>query len=521
MAITIKFDSANNPLPARLILATKAGNKIRELPISDVKFRDTFLSGSEFSFNVYKNQCLTKSGEIDESFWRRIVDFKLAYCTEYDLWYEIHLDLDESDETIKSCTAVSLGEAELSQINLYGIEINTEADIARENYKPTVLYDPEDKEVSLVDRLLYKAPHYRVKHVDYTIANIQRSFSFNDISIFDAYQDVATEYNCIFIIEARKGVDSKIDRTISVYDAENYCLDCRNRGEFSGVCDKCGSTNIKYGYGEDTSIFVSRKNLAQEINYSTDVDSVKNCFRLEGGDDLMTATIINCNPNGSQYLWYITDAMKSDMSEALRQKLSDYDSMYEAYQSTESYSPPANLRNQYNQIVQKYGYVRNGNKTLQVTVQANRPNAQSLVLDITQNDEVLEMLGKKEVSAIDHIVEWQLMTLHNRLKTKHKETFWISVDNKMFDGKEFFKYSYIEHTRNPNIAEFDNLIMQQLISLELLLNRPSGRGDTWNFKIKDKAMPLLFPESFLYKLDPNSEPHRGPIRKRSMASQRK
>jgi hypothetical protein len=174
-----------------------------------------------------------------------------------------------------------------------------------------------------------------------------------------------------------------------------------------------------------------------------------------------------------------------------------------------------------NQIVQKYGYVRNGNKTLQVTVQANRPNAQSLVLDITQNDEVLEMLGKKEVSAIDHIVEWQLMTLHNRLKTKHKETFWISVDNKMFDGKEFFKYSYIEHTRNPNIAEFDNLIMQQLISLELLLNRPSGRGDTWNFKIKDKAMPLLFPESFLYKLDPNSEPHRGPIRKRSMASQRK
>ena len=354
MAITIKFDSANTPLPARLILATKAGNRIRELPICDVKFRDTFLSGSEFSFNIYKNQCLTKSGEVDESFWRRIVDFKLAYCPEYDLWYEIHLDLDESDETIKSCTAVSLGEAELSQINLYGIEINTEADIARDDYKPTVLFNPEDKETSLVDRLLYKAPHYRVKHVDYTIANIQRSFSFNDTSVFDAFQEVATEYNCIFIVEARKGTDSKIDRTISVYDVENYCLDCKNRGEFTGACDKCGSTNIKYGYGEDTSVFISRKNLASEINYSTDVDSVKNCFRLEGGDDLMTATIINCNPNGSQYLWYITDAMKSDMSDALRQRLADYDEMYEAYQNTESYSPPENLRTQYNAIVQKY-----------------------------------------------------------------------------------------------------------------------------------------------------------------------
>lgn len=45
---------------------------------------------------------------------------------------------------------------------------------------------------------------------------------------------------------------------------------------------------------------------------------------------------------------------------------------------------------------------------------------------------------------------------------------------------------YIEYTRNPNIAEFDNLIMQQFITLELLLCRPSGRGDTWNFKIKDR-----------------------------------
>ncbi len=73
---------------------------------------------------------------------------------------------------------------------------------------------------------------------------------------------------------------------------------------------------------------------------------------------------------------------------------------------------------------------------------------------------------------------------------------------------------HIEHTRNPNVAEFDNLIMQQYVTLELLLNRPSGRGDTWNFKIKDKAMPILFPESNIYKLDPNSTPLRGPLPKK-------
>ena len=162
-------------------------------------------------------------------------------------------------------------------------------------------------------------------------------------------------------------------------------------------------------------------------------------------------------------------------------------------------------------IVQKYGYMSDGKKTLQVTVQANRPNAQSLVLDIPSEGEILEMLESKDEKILSHIVEWQLMTLHERLSSKHKETFWVSVDNQFFDGKEFFRYSYIEHTRNPNIAEFDNLIMQQFITLELLLCRPSGRGDTWNFKIKDRAMPILFPESLLYKLDPNSVPRRGPL----------
>lgn len=163
------------------------------------------------------------------------------------------------------------------------------------------------------------------------------------------------------------------------------------------------------------------------------------------------------------------------------------------------------------QIVEKYGYIRDGKKTLQVTVQANRPNAQSLVLDITHDDELLEMLSRRESKKAEQIVEWQLLELHKRLTTKHKETFWVSVDNHFFEGKEYFRYSYIEHTRNPNVGEFDNLIMQQLITLELLLARPSGHGDTWNFKIKDRAMPLLFPESLLYKLDPDSEPHRGPL----------
>ena len=49
--------------------------------------------------------------------------------------------------------------------------------------------------------------------------------------------------------------------------------------------------------------------------------------------------------------------------------------------------------------------------------------------------------------------------------------------------------------KNPNVGQFDVLLEQNLITVDLLLCRPSGNGDTYSFKIKKKGMPLLFPES--------------------------
>lgn len=355
MAIKIKFDSTGNPLPARLILCTRNGTRIRELPMNDVKFREGINNGSEFSFNVYKERCLTRTGEVDEAFWKKITDLKLAWCPEYNLYYELGIDLTDSAATVKSVTATSLGEAELGQINLHGLEINTEDDIARDDYVPTIFYDPNNAQASLIDRLLYKAPHYRIDHVDASLCNEQRTFQFDGTDAYSAFQEVATEFNCLFQFDCVKDENGKIDRTVSAYDLEYSCMSCGYRDDQIMLeCPKCGSQAIKAPYGEDTTVFVSKDNLASEIVYTTDLGAVKNCFRLEGGDDLMTATIINCNPNGSQYIWCITDAMREDMSEALRTKLADYDAQYDYLQNEAVYSPPSDLLTQYNAIVQRY-----------------------------------------------------------------------------------------------------------------------------------------------------------------------
>lgn len=150
------------------------------------------------------------------------------------------------------------------------------------------------------------------------------------------------------------------------------------------------------------------------------------------------------------------------------------------------------------EIVEKYGYMSGDYKTYQNTVQCTPPNAQQLFLNVNQLKELLELQAQEK--CIKDVAVWRLMKLHNRLITKHRETFWIEVENKIYDNKEFFRYKEIEHTRNPNVGQFDVLIEQNIITVDLLLCRPSGHGDTYSFKIKKKGMPLLFPESVIYSI---------------------
>lgn len=332
MAVRIKFDKSHNVIQPTIVLATRKGKKLGVLQAENVEVSDSMNTYFELNFQVQKEndgkRCLL---------WDQIEDFKLVWCREWDVWFEIHVETSEANNTVKNINAISLGEAELGQVMLHGIEINTENDISRDEYdadNPTVLYRDDLHSSSLLHRIMEKVPHYKVKHVDVSIKNIQRTFTFDGVSLYDAFQQIAEEINCIFVINSGTNSDGKIAREISVYDLESYCLDCGHRDTYFKTCPKCSNKDGKgvlTGYGQDTTIFVSTENLADNITYTTDKDSVKNCFRLEGGDDLMTATIANCNPNGSGYIWYPSDLMKRDMSSELSQKLDEYDSNYDYY----------------------------------------------------------------------------------------------------------------------------------------------------------------------------------------------
>ena len=351
MSMKINFDTANNPEKPSLILSRRNGNKYEGIIIANgIIVKGSMMNPYEISFSVDKFINGKKN-----NLWDELVDFKLIWCKESDLWFEIHVEINEDNKTVKNVSCVQLGQAELSQVMLYNIEINTENDIARDDYLiPTVLYNEKHPEASLLHRIMEKAPHYSIIHVDETIKNIQRTFSFDSISMYDSFKQIEEEIGCLFVLHSNSDEFGRIQRTISVYDLESNCNVCGHRGKFTSECPECGKSNINEGYGKDTTIFITSDELANNISFTSDKDSIKNCFKLEAGDDLMTATIRNCNPNGSDYIWYIPSYLRYDMSNELISKIESYNDLYDYYQNDYVAKINSSTLEKYNNIVRKY-----------------------------------------------------------------------------------------------------------------------------------------------------------------------
>lgn len=165
------------------------------------------------------------------------------------------------------------------------------------------------------------------------------------------------------------------------------------------------------------------------------------------------------------------------------------------------------------EIVEKYGYMSGGVKSYRNTLQCAAPNTQNLRLNMNYPNNLLEIEEDRRIDVdifkkMADVAVWRLQTLHQCLLTKHHETFWIEVDSRKGDsGQEQFRFNKIEHTRNPNVSQFDILLEQSMITVDLLLGRPkvdlvTGKpkkgGDAVSFKIKKSAAGLLFPQSRLY-----------------------
>lgn len=330
--MNIKFDKNNRPSELTVVLSKKNGDLIGEINAEAFKIKRSLNEADEIYFEVYKNK---SDSTTQTPYWDEITDFKCVWCRELNSYFEIYVDTSDDNAIRKTVTGKGLGEAELSQVNLYDTEYNTENDINRDGYIPIKIFNPETKKASLLDLILDKVPHYSIGEVSTSLRNLQRTFSFDEKSIYDALQEIATEIQALLKIDVYLDANGRIQRKINLYDLLDYCGTCNKRfetfKEVPNICPDCGKSTIIKGYGEAMNILVEADELASSIEVSPNSDTVKNCFKLSAGDDDLTAAIKNINPNGSDYIWYIPDYMKREMSNELQKILNNYDSIYEAW----------------------------------------------------------------------------------------------------------------------------------------------------------------------------------------------
>lgn len=154
-------------------------------------------------------------------------------------------------------------------------------------------------------------------------------------------------------------------------------------------------------------------------------------------------------------------------------------------------------------ILDVFGHenVQAGRRELHCTV-SNVKNAQGLWLDVREAVDDLVSMGETASFKGDVIV-WSLTTLKDCLRTKHRETFWVSASARMCDGKEFFRYDSVVHTRRPCVDQMPALFDDGSLSVDFLMNsKPSGavRDHGFPFRMPVAKLALLFPNETRYDL---------------------
>lgn len=314
----LDFNLNNEIDMPELILGKRNFHKLGSVTnIENLSYEYNLMSADKIDFAVHKffhqKEC---------RLWEELKDRRLIFVKEFNEWFEISVKTDETNELKKTITGTSLCESELSQALIVETEVNTENDIARPDYTPTVFYNPSVPSASLLHRLLKKVPNYSIRYVVSNLWNIQRTFSINGSSVYDALMgEIAEEIGCLFLFNS-------VERSISVYDLKTTCNHCGYRSDFTDICPICNSTDLSTGYGRDTAILIDSENLTETISLEGKSSEVKNYFRIIGGDDTITSYIRACNPSGTNYIYAFSDEDKQDMSHELQEKLNSYQKKY-------------------------------------------------------------------------------------------------------------------------------------------------------------------------------------------------
>ena len=349
----IRFNKATGKLEEPiLLLKTRSGKVLGNIQYTNLQFSFVGKGLDNLSFDVHK----VVDGKECE-FWDKLIDLSIVDYKGYGQ-FEAHVTLNDENESIKSVTCESL-ETELGQHIIHEMHINDDVAITNSDenteFVPTTLCDFAHPEYSLIHRVLNdKAPHWAVGdcspqiNIDGTVYDsnsVQRTFTISGQTPYDFFDsEVSQEFSVIFTYDTYK-------REVYCYNLEECVYDKTTRKAIEGyhcingvfydendlVVTDCSNLRYCEGIGSDTNIFVSKSKLANSLSMDSEQGTVKNCFYVTGGDDIITNMVGAANITGNEIFMFGNfqyDEMSNELNAALNLYRNDLKDAQEKFTKT-------------------------------------------------------------------------------------------------------------------------------------------------------------------------------------------
>lgn len=465
---------------------------------TSVNITTDMINGNQISFDVYKEM----DGEV-EPLWDKIVDLKYVFIPELNEgegdYLSITSNLSDSISEKKSITAMSAGILELSQ-TLISMEVNTEADILREDYvEPTLFYNPEKPEASLLNRILYKLPQWSIGHVDYQLQFLQRTFSVADTSVWDFLSgDIATQFECLFVIDS-------IHKTINAYDLLVWCDICKTRQDFYFsndkdhamiTCQNSSSSPIpmtEYAYGDgDKRDFTLSNTPFVDATHPDTVQVYKNnvlvtsgyTYHTQGGNKVVT---FSTAPSQGEVISFKYDIMHTT------QGLQYYGEDTTILIDKENLTNEIQLSVQSDQIKNTFR-LSGGDDLMTATIQSLNPNGSDYITKFNQYD--YDDMPQELVTKLE-----QYQNLYDSLQPQYQNIMmglFDALDKKIYYESGMMPYN--EFT-NPTLNETITRVRSNVTTAALSVLGTSTSESVVTNTIKNLAR--VFVNTGIFKVEVN------------------
>lgn len=334
MKLRIAKDYFDNPRPPRLFLCTTGKKIINELPAYDTSLSASWNKYAELKFTIDRQYTDVITGEtIINPLFDKTEGLRKVYVENIGYFTIQDPNTTYSDKDIKALTAfsseyetgskylenfhINTGEVDSAEVMYlekfygedYGIEeddrykpdssgkfdayqsyfvrkytdadtssyayeqipIATETDYKNSDetlyvkkYPNIQFYSDNNRELSLLHLVFQKIPEWKIGYVDRSLWRKERKFDENRIAVYDFLMNkVADTFKCV--VE---------------WDTLTYTVNFYEEAE-DGITD---DNTIQTDF--DTDIYITRENLANEINVTYSSDNIKTKLKVMGSDDL-------------------------------------------------------------------------------------------------------------------------------------------------------------------------------------------------------------------------------------------